>query len=68
MYYNNGIELNEDNRDNNIVIAITHVLSPYNKHHKMVAYVDSHKTNSVIIARVYITEAIHKPTEAERRF
>lgn len=53
---------------NNIVIAIMNELSTYNDHHKMVAYGEVHKTNSVIIAHVYITEAIHKPTEAERRF
>lgn len=51
--------------DNNIVIAITNGTKYI---HKMVAYVEAHKTNSVIIAHVYITEAIHKPTEAERRF
>lgn len=57
------------NPKNNNIIAITNVLSTYYDHHKMVAYVEeAHKTNSVIIAHVYITEAIHKPTEAERRF
>lgn len=53
---------------NNNVLTAAKVVSTYRDLHKMVAYVEAHKTNSVIIARVYITEAIHKPTEAERRF
>lgn len=53
---------------NNKGTSKTSSVSKLNDDHKMVAYVEAHTTNSVIIAHVYITEAIHKPTEAERRF
>lgn len=53
---------------NNKGMSKTSSVCKLNDDHKMVAYVEAHITNSVIIAHVYITEAIHKPTEAERRF